>query len=155
MSPPGLMRSALKNGQIRRRSTKITVTWTPSTSQLGVNFFCYTATDNFGCVRPVANFAYKFIQIIMVVSPDWIYYSIHNVVFIQSIVWLAKYKNRNMYVLAFSSLSLCTARRLTSKQSCITFLVGGNFKLTVSNAHVCTCLDWHYMALICIKYEAL
>ena len=48
VSPPGLTRSALTtSGQ----DGYITVTWTPSASQQGANIFCYTASDNYGCVK--------------------------------------------------------------------------------------------------------
>ena len=50
MSPPGLTRSPLT--VLNSRESYITVTWTPSASQQGTaNIFCYTATDNFGCVE--------------------------------------------------------------------------------------------------------
>ena len=49
VSPPGLMRSPLT--AFNSQESYIDVTWTPSPSQQGANIFCYTATDNFGCVE--------------------------------------------------------------------------------------------------------
>ena len=57
MSPPGLSRSALT--VLNSRESYINVTWTPSASQQGVNFFCYTATEHSGCVKSNIEFIYQ------------------------------------------------------------------------------------------------
>ena len=136
VSPPGLLRSALT--VLNSRESYINLTWTPSPSQQGAHIFCYTATDNFGCVTLIFCM-HTFILIIVVyiiientklsfvLIPaftlhcrqmlGWVLHTILHSVAAIICYFIQLYNNYTVY--AFSP------SRLSSEQRCITLLVGG------------------------------
>ena len=95
------MRSALTAGN-NSREWYINVTWTPSASQQGANIFCYTATDNFGCV------------------------SLKRIIVVSGFITISD-------VLSFTHYTY----RLSSEQSCITLVLGGEPNVKLHSVENC------------------